>query len=198
MASIKQNKSFLTKHLSYEIGMLAYAMDMLSGCKPGRRASMYFECFAVHARNCRKFLKNEDGNNYKAKDFNPKFKACESSKADKEALSLITHLDTRVFHLAKSDRDKDPIRVEDAVKMYNWIVKELNRFGDELPDVSPKNYKATWFGSITPPKRSVRPRDPSASATNHFSNSASFAPGEGLLRGNKMKLSGDMLIFELP
>lgn len=188
MASVDENKEYLTKHLSYEITMLRYAIDLLVGCQPGLRGSMYFECFAIHARACRAFLMNEDGNNCKAKDYNKDFKASSTSNDDKEALKLITRLDTRVFHLAKSERDRDRITVGQAVKMYNWIVKELERFGREL---SQEAYRAAWSASVSVGGPVMTVVDAGAYATNHFSNTASYAPGDALRVRTEVRLGDD-------
>ena len=172
--------------------MLGYALNLLAGSEPGQRASMYFECFAVHARNCRVFLMNEDGNNYKARDYNKDFVASSESADDAEALKLITRLDTRAFHLAKSERDRHRITVGDAVKMYRWIAQELERFGRELPKV----YQATWSASVTIGNSIVAVVDAGAYATNHFSNTASYSPGVALVTGGELRLNdgGDYVV----
>jgi hypothetical protein len=191
MASVAENITYLQRHLSYEISMLAYCFKMLDGCKPGTRMSMYFECFAVHARNCKVFLMNEDGNNCKAKDYNKQFVCDNRSPSGKEAVKLITRLDTRVFHLAKKDRESDRITVGDALKMYQWLTLELMRFGNELP----QKYKSGWKGSITPPTKAIRVPQPGAFATNHFTNTGSYAPAVAMAKASNIKLSADGKTF---
>jgi hypothetical protein len=71
--------------------------------------------------------------------------------------------------------------------MYRWLNGELLRFGDELPET----YKGAWKGSIAPPSVIVEPTLPGASATNYFTNTASYSPAEAIMRAAKIELSTD-------
>jgi hypothetical protein len=192
-----QKAAYLSKHMGHEISMLHYAIEKLVTCDDnGHELSMRYECFAVHARNLGNFLINKDDGSYQAHDFNNNFKPAKKRKKDRSILGLINLLNSKVFHLvAKRDEIKG-FTVGNAVDVYNWVIKELKRFGNELPD-NPDNldYKKAWGNFNTEPQ-TLTVGDRSKSANGHsYANTSSTPVSQILTQGPTIISDGEYLKY---
>ncbi|MBU2582435.1 MAG: hypothetical protein KJ622_12025 [Alphaproteobacteria bacterium] len=184
-----QKTAYLSENMGYEIGMLHYAIEKLVTCNDtGHELSMRYECFSVHARNLGNFLINKDDGSYQAHDFNNNFRPAKQTRKDRDILALLNLLNSKVFHLvAKRDEVKD-FTVGNAVDVYNWVIKELKRFGDELPDEH--DYKKAWGNFSTDPQNLVV-GDRSKSANGHaYANTSSTPVSQILAQGPTITSDG--------
>ena len=180
--------------MAYEIGMLHYAIERLVTCEDtGHELSMCYECFAVHARNLGNFLINKDDGSYQAHDFNNNFRPAKQTNKDRDIVDLLNLLNSKVFHLvAKRDEIKD-FTVGNAVDVYNWVIKELKRFGNELPDEH--DYKKAWGNFNTEPQ-TLFVGDQSKSANGHsYMNSSSTPVSQILDQGPTITSDGTVLNY---
>jgi len=171
MSGDAKKTAHLKEHLPYEIRMLRYTLGELTK----RRShvlewNVYFESFAVHARNLYDFLTNsDDSRNFKAKDFIDQFATLKTDQTK----GTFEKLNSQVFHLGKSrpTNQTEKANRDHAKKVASWIEKEFNRFVDGL---APR-YRSEWDWDNADPSKitlgdSVRSQ--SATASTRINSSA--------------------------
>jgi hypothetical protein len=148
MSTNAERAAYLQEHLCYELLMMRHTFEELTTPKNSYLDwNAYFESFAVHARNLYDFLTNDGGcNNFKARDFDPQFKA---SKLD----NVFSLFNSGVFHLGKSrpTEEDDKINVCRAAKVRDWIEQNFSAFKSNL---NSDHYP--WDGDRASPSKMIR------------------------------------------
>ena len=150
----KDLKEYLSEHLNYERAMLKYTWPKLF-TKAGYDWCVVFECFGLHARNLRDFLKNQGNgsNTFRACDYVANFKARDTGKT-------IEKMNQSFFHLSSKRLDDTPINLDDLASLAEWIDENWEDWASQLP--TPYNKLADPL-----PACPVKPIH-IASATNHI------------------------------
>lgn len=117
---------YLTNHLAYERKMLGFTFKMLFQ-SDGLRWCAFFESFGLHARNLYDFLRHEGkkGNTIRADDYLVGRKRPAPSRVD-------GRLNTSFFHLSTDRLKNDPVNLDDAIQIAQWIDAEWKKWADEL------------------------------------------------------------------
>ena len=150
MSHDMEKVAYLQEHLPYELLMLRYTLKKIVAPQLRLDWNVYFESFAVHARNLYDFLTNsEDSRNFKAKDFVAYFSI---SKEDK-VISMFTRLHSQVFHLPKN-RPTDQAKKANADRaklVSRWIETNFATFISGLG----ADYGSKWHGEDADPSKII-------------------------------------------
>lgn len=155
MATRVQRETYLKKHFSYEVAMLRYAFRRARARTDQLDYNMAYECFAVHARSIRDFLRNGDSTNFPAKHYAPDFK----SKHDEKTNGTFDRINREVFHLGqRPDEPTEQVNFGDVVRAYDWIELNIAGFVAKLDSGYRKIYEdaVTTSPAETGPQLSLR------------------------------------------
>jgi hypothetical protein len=127
-------------HAKYE-----YAMAMFCAAELERETKQAWwnallAAFVVYWRNCRAFLKGDDGqNSIKARHYIERFEASSLAHLIKEAGAI----DPEVAHLGHKRKSEDAKKfgLEGARKLMDWLVENFDKFEAELKEP----YRSTWL-----------------------------------------------------
>ncbi|MGB3022955.1 MAG: hypothetical protein WBB50_12620 [Methyloceanibacter sp.] len=163
MMSEQDKIAYLADHISYEVVMLNYTFMRVLTSRPSTPEgqldfNVHLESFGVHAHNLVEFFSRKPGDDARsAFDYIPDFVGPDPTSVEPALLRLDKQI-LRVTTLGSSE-PQEKFGVDDARKLYAWIVPTILKFQGAL---GPR-YRATLnaLGSLDPLARSPAEAEPS-------------------------------------